>query len=93
MANGLLSKLLGLGKSNQPAPTGVLPCQKHWVAALVHYKDDKTKVLSANAVIYEGTDTINGGPLTAGELKSTGLDAGSYEFSLTDVHPDEWEVG
>jgi hypothetical protein len=93
MSNGLLSKLLGLGNSNQPAPSATSPCVKHWVAAHVRYKDDKTDVLSADAVIYQGTATINGGPLAAGELKSTGLDAGAYSFSLTDVHPDEWEAG
>ena len=93
MSKGFFGKLLGLGNSNQPAPSGPPSCQLHWVAAHVRYKDDKTDVLSADAVIYKGTDTINGGPLAAGLLKSTGLDAGSYEFSLTDVHPDEWEAG
>jgi hypothetical protein len=91
MSDNLFRKLLGLGNSNQN-PSATACCKKHWVAARVRYKDDKSDVLSAEAVISKDSAAINGGPLAAGRLKSTGLDAGSYEFSLTEVHPDEWKA-
>ncbi len=92
MAGGSKGKLGGLSGANKPAPSGGASCQQHWVAAKVRFKDDKRDVPSVDAVIEQGGAVKNAGPVAGGVLKSTGLPAGGYEFSLTDVHPDEWHA-
>ena len=90
MSNSPSNNLGGLGGSNQAAPSGRTSCKKHWVAARVRYKDTKKNVPAVDAEITQGATTVDDGPLADGILKVTGLDAGAYEFSLPDVHPDEW---
>jgi hypothetical protein len=87
-------KLKGLSGCKQKVPKGEADCQqppKHWVAVRLRYKDDKKFVWAADCVISQGATEINAGPLAAGTLESTNLDAGSYEVSFTNIHPDEWE--
>lgn len=89
------SALTGLAGAKQKAPNskaGCKPPPKHFVSVRLRYKDDKTDVGAADCVISLGTTQINAGPLAAGKLKSANLDAGNYEVSFPNIHPDEWEA-
>ena len=86
--------LKGLAGAGKKPPPSEQKCKKpkHWVAARLRYKDDKTDVAAADCIIYEGSSVLNPGPLAAGKLESRNLDGGSYQVSFPNIHADEWEA-
>jgi hypothetical protein len=85
--------LQGLSNASQAGPSAVQGCnqKKHWVGIHLRYEDDRTDVPAADCLHLSG-DTVNGGPLAAGQLETHELDAGSYQATFPDIDASEWEL-
>lgn len=86
--------LQSLSNASQKAPSAVQSCSKkpkHWVGVHLRYQDDRTDVPAADCLHLSG-DTINSGPLAAGQLETHELDDGSYQVTFPDIDASEWEI-
>lgn len=86
--------LQGLSNASQTAPESEQSCARkprHWVKVRLRYKDDKSDVEAADCLHLSG-DTVNGGPLAAGQLETRDLEAGSYQASFPEIDASEWEI-
>lgn len=89
-----LGALQGLSNASQKAPDSQQSCKRkprHWVGVHLRYKDDKSDVEAADC-LHESGDTVNAGPLAAGQLETHELEDGSYQATFPDIDASEWEI-
>jgi len=67
--------------------------KKHFVKALLHFKDDDKPVPATAGRILKGSEMVFGGPLGGGFMEAKDLDPGSYEVTFPDIDAQEWDLG
>lgn len=92
MPNG--DDLGGLNQACESGPkSGVAACKKkHWIKAILRYKDDKSKVKAAKCTISSGGAVKAPGPLADGQYYVPSIDPGTYDISFPEIDASEWEA-